>query len=111
MKITEKKLIDNGYTKYPPSPLDKCTYLYQKAIRNPNSNKLYFINIMFYDYSKLKVIEINENWASNVQYTMNEDDTVNVEFHIGTDTELEKVEEFYAEFYKKFNCTPYDDHY
>lgn len=111
MKITEKKLTDNGYKQYPPTSLDTYKYLYQKAIRNINSHKLYFINIMFYDYCNFELIEINESWHSNVQYTMNENDTVNVEFHIGTDTELEKVEEFYKEFYKKFNCTPYDDNY
>ena len=108
MKITAKQLIANGYRKFKPTSLDRWTDGYQKAVYDEmTGNKLYFLQIYRYDYSHVPVA-IKESWNSNSQFNLNEDETIDVDFFINKDTELERVESFFHDVFHKFDCNPYD---
>lgn len=106
MTVTKKNLLANGYQYYKPSPTETHQGLYQKSIYNPN--KQYFINIYYYDFSKFAEVPFDGNWHSHVQFNLTKEEMVDVSFFIENDTELKRVEDFYSEFYTKFNCNSCD---
>lgn len=106
MKVTKENLLKSGYTLFKPSALDTCKEIYQKPIYR--NTKLYYLNIKWYDFSMYQGHPTGEAWDSDVQFHLNGDETVQVDFFV-TGATIERVEEFYLEFFDKFNCKPYDD--
>ena len=91
--ITDELLLDNGFTRYNPSPFSpEAVYCFQKCYRDENGIRKYFIDVTKYDFSFTdRVTEDYVYEISGQYYQKGTHDAINMTF-IGW--ELEDVESF-----------------
>jgi hypothetical protein len=94
-------------------------FFLQKCIRNNQGHKLYFINMQFWDIGR-EFPDYNTeghgavNLSPNGQFYVGERRgdharTVDVSAHLRPVDTLVSIEEFFASFYDKMGCVPYED--
>lgn len=111
--MTNEYLLERGYKKYPPSPLDNehVVARFQKRF-DDNFGKKYFINVIKWSNDFIPVSYRDEFWNPfvfeyEVYTTMSkEQNALNLKFY--TNWTLEDVEKFMEDFFEKMKPNYYE---
>lgn len=113
---TEKKLLDCGYCRFKPSPFDgeNVTDCYQKAFRDEDDNRKYFLTYHRWDFSQYayRCHDPNLNkpsYEAETQLTTKNGGVLNITFL--SQWEPEDAEEFLAKLFETGWFKKYDDEY
>lgn len=118
MNINPTNLKNAGYRGPYPQPFhgEFCRGLYQKTVHGQAHGKVmksYFLNVLIWEFP-------NQPLSASVDVVFYQEDGLTsrgsegrdcytafkVDLHLGGDTTIEQMEEFYAKLYTKLECTP-----
>lgn len=93
-----------------------CPFMLQRCIRDEKRNRLYFVDIAFWDLSR-EYQQHEKKWgvsiSPSVQFHCGERRgpsarTVDVSIFTVKEEKLTDIEKFFSDFYEKMGCVPYE---
>ena len=109
--MTDEYILEKGYKQYEPTQFDNESIVarFQKRFDDEYGKK-YFINILKWSHSFIPVERRDEYWQPygyeyEVQVSMYEEENP-INLHFFSNWDLDKVEQFMAEFFEKM-CPNY----
>jgi hypothetical protein len=98
VEITEQYLLNSGYKKY-PKPLyshDGADSFYQKRFDN-DLGKMFYINVWTYSFPQDGVLHRSASFE--VQYTLQDDEYMDVNYHYTKDKTIKQIELFFLRMF------------
>lgn len=113
MKLTEKKFIEAGYTKWDQSCLNNCDYLLQKKVKDTNGIR-YFVNIYVYVWKNApwyrEGIDKEVGFQPEVQFDSLKYDAMNVTLLVDDMTDIQEIEDTFENLWESVG-KPYYENY
>lgn len=95
--MDNQDLIDAGYQRFdPPSYYECVTDLFEKCIRDDKGKK-YFIHVYVWDFSMYEKIPTGIRFESEVDLTLNNDNSVQIKMLDGWT--IEQMEQYYRDIW------------
>lgn len=105
--LTVQNLLEAGYRPF-DDPFKRADKGYQKRVYSPWGTR-YFINVYYYDYSKMEIrnLPISYAFAVDVQFQQRDGTIVNIEFTC-SNMDLDFIEKKVEKLFTDLDCNDYE---
>jgi hypothetical protein len=108
--LTDEDLFRRGFRQFPPNDtFDSQNVVcgFSKAVYVDNG-KAYFIQLKKFDWAGYPNVPFRYSYDCFAQFKLTEEEVVDVSLHIKDDTTVERIEQFYDQFFQMFHCRNYE---